>query len=389
MSAYLQMGNDSNNLIIGASGIDGFDGIILSPVNEAASDLSASVPKFREKGQFDIVFDPQLYCPQFDRGRLQSHSYFPKDLDTADPSSDGWWQKIINNLVEEADQLGVDAVCSPAILPKKSSPEYYARIADIHSLLKDVLQGSSIRPIMTVCVTLNELEKPDDAFRIASIVTAHSPQSIYLVVESEVEPRREISDPNMFPLMVLVAALEKSGCKTLVSHCASDMILMKAAGATHCASGKFFNLRRFTRARFEEAKDERGGPAAYWFEHNLIALIRRADIARILKQWPNDFIGGGDSNNTFSNQIFEQFANDPKKPWLALGWRQYLAWFAATEQKLSDSNALTIVSGWLKEAEKRWDQLEEKDILMDEKRNDGSWIRPWRQILREFRQFEF
>jgi hypothetical protein len=388
MSAYLQMGNDSNNLIIGASGIDGFSGIILSPVNESASDLSASMPKFREKGQFDIVFDPQLYCPQFDRGRLQSHPYFPKDLDTADPSSDGWWQKIINNLVEQADQLSVDAVCSPAILPKKSSPEYYARIADIHSLLTDVLQGSSIRPVMTVCVTLKELEKPDDALRIASIVTARSPKSIYLVVESEVEPRREISDANLLSLMVLVSALEKSGCKTLVSHCSSDMILMKVSGATHCASGKFFNLRRFTRSRFDEQKDDGGRLIAYWFEHNLMAFLRRADIARILKAWPNDFIGGGDSNNIFSNQILEQFANDPAKAWEALGWRQYLAWFAATEQKLSDVNALTIVSSWLKEAEKRWEQLEEKDILMDEKRNDGSWIRPWRQALGEFRQLE-
>src|ERR1022692_5306349 len=147
MSAYLQMGHNSE-IFIREDGLDGFSGIILSPVNRSEADLSTNVPMFREKGQFDIVFDPQLYCPQFDRGQLQSHSYFPKDLDTADPSSDGWWQNIVSNLVEEADRLGVDAVCSPAILPKKSSPEYYARIAEVYSLLADSLQGSSMRSIM-------------------------------------------------------------------------------------------------------------------------------------------------------------------------------------------------------------------------------------------------
>jgi hypothetical protein len=388
MAAYLQMGNDSNNLIIGPTGIDGFDGIILSPVNESASDLSASIPKFREKGSFDIVFDPQLYCPQSERGQLPSHPYFPKDLDTADPASEAWWKNIIKHLVDEADQLGVDAICSPAILPRKSSSDYFTRVAEIHSLLAGALQGSSIRPVMTVCVRLQELEKPEDALRIASIVTTRGPQAIYLVVESEVEPRREIPDPNLLSLMVLVSTLEKSGCRVLVSHCSSDMVLMKAAGATHCASGKFFNLRRFTRGRFDEKEDDGGKMIAYWFEHNLMAFLRRADVARFLKAWPTGFIGGGDSDNLFSNQILDQFAADPTKPWVALGWRQYLAWFLATEHKLSTGGAFQAVSGWLKESEGRWNQIEDKEILLDEPRNNGSWLRPWRQILSDFHNLD-
>ena len=383
MSAYLQMGHNSE-IFLREDGLVGFTGIILSPVNRSKGNLTTDMPKFREKNHFDIIFDPQLYCPQSERGQLQSHAYFPKDLDTADPSSDGWWQNIVTNLVEEANQLGVDAVCSPAILPKKSSAEYYARIADIYSMMADAVQGSAMRPMMTVCVTLKELEKPEDALHVASIVTRHNPKNVYLVIESEIEPRREISDPNLLSLMVLVSSLEKSGCKTTVSHCSSDMVLMKAAGATHCASGNFFNLRRFSRSRFDEQQDEGGKLIAYWFEHNLMAFLRRADIARLLKVWPNGFIGGEHSTNIFSEQIFDQFQNEPAKAWVALGWRQNLAWFAATENDLSDDNATSLVSGWLKEAEKRWNQIEDEEILMDEKRNDGSWIRPWRQALGEF-----
>jgi hypothetical protein len=36
----------------------------------------------------------------------------------------------------------------------------------------------------------------------------------------------------------------------------------------------------------------------------------------------------------------------------------------------------------------RWRQLEENDVLMEERRNDGQWVRNWRQALSDFRKFE-
>ena len=388
MSAYLQMGHDSENLV-GVLGLGGFAGLILSPVNRSEADLGDGVRDFRQKGQFDIVLDPQLYCPQSERGQLPSHSYFPRDLDTADPSSESWWRELVAKVAAEGVRLQVDAVCSPAVLPRKYGPEYYARCSDTYSMLAAELNGTAIRPLLTVCVALKDLAEPNDALRIGSIVTAHGPKDSYIVIEADVEPRREIADAaNLFSAMVLISALEKSGCKTLVSHCSSDMALMKAAGASHCASGKFFNLRRFSRSRFDEQQEGGGGQLPYWFEHNLFAFLREADIARLRRDGLGDFIGGGDSNNTFAGQILEKFANEPEKPWVALSWRQYLAWFAATEKRLSDSEALTIVSRWLREAEERWLALDDKDVLLEETRNNGKWIRPWRQALGDFRRFE-
>jgi hypothetical protein len=275
------------------------------------------------------------------------------------------------------------------ILPKKFNIDYYAKIADIYSMLADKVSGTGIRPIMTVCVTLKELENASDALQIASVITRHNPKSVYLVIESEIEPRREIADPNLTSLMVLISAIEKTRCQTIVSYCSSDMVLMKSAGATHCASGNFFNLRRFTRSRFDEQKDKGGKLIAYWFEHNLMAFIRRADIARIVKEWQNGFIRGESSDNIFARQILEQFNAEPKKAWVALGWRQYLAWFSSTEKKLSSSTALTTTSNWLEAAENRWRQISDNEILMDEARNDGSWVRPWRQALVEFKKSGF
>ena len=386
MAAYLQMGHDSENLV-GVAGLEGFTGLILSPVNRSEAELSKHVPEFRKKGSFDIILDSQLYCPQSERGQLPNHRYYPKDLDTANPSSSSWWQSLIKKLAAEAQALGVDAVCSPVVLPSKYSPEYYTNSAEVFSMLSDELGKQSIRPVQTLCVSLKDLAQPSDALRIASIISSRKPSFCYIVVEANTQPRQEIEDAsNLFSLMVLVSSLEKSGCKTLVSHCSSDMVLMKAAGASNCASGKFFNLRRFSRSRFDEQQDGGGGQLPYWFEQGLLAFLRVADIARLRRSGLDEFLAVGASNNTFAAQILEQFANDPTKAWLALSWRQYLAWFALAERELSGAEAPTIVSSWLREAEKRWEQMEAKDVLLEERRNDGRWIRPWRQALGDFRQ---
>jgi hypothetical protein len=89
----------------------------------------------------------------------------------------------------------------------------------------------------------------------------------------------------------------------------------------------------------------------------------------------------------FGKQIIEQFANNPGKAWIALSWRQYLAWFAATEKRLSVPDAANLVGTWLREAEKRWLQMEDDDVLLEESRNTGQWIRPWRQALGDSRRF--
>ena len=388
MSAYLQMGHDSENLV-GVPGLDGFTGLVLSPVDRSESGLSAGVRDFRQKGQFDIALDPQLYCPQSERGQLPNHSYFPRDLDTADLSSDSWWHESVARLAAESGRLQVNAVCSPVVLPRKYGPDYYARCRDVYSMLTEELSGTAIRPMLTLCVAIKDLAEPADALRIASIITVDNPKAVYLVIEADVEPRRELVDTaNLLSAMVLVSALENGGSQTLVSHCSSDMVLMKAAGASHCASGKFFNLRRFSRSRFDELQEGGGGQLPYWFEHSLLAFLREADIARLRRDGLEDFVGVGDTDNIFAGQILEKFANEPGKPWVGLGWRQYLAWFAATEKRLSSPDKITVVGKWLQEAEDRWLAMEDKGVLLQESRNNGKWIRPWRQALADFRRQE-
>jgi len=384
MPAFLQMGHDSMNLI-GEDDLDSFKGIILSPVNEVSHSLSQSVNSIRGKGSYEVVFDPQLYFPRSQRGHLIEYPYFPNDLDTADLSSEYWWKERVNNLADYTSQLGVDSVASPVIFPNIWSEDYYSRCANTSNELSAKLSASGIKTLATVMVGFNHIQSKDEAFKIASIMSDTDANGYYIVIATDTEPRHELaSEISLAETMKLISALEGTGKPVLVSHCSSDMLLFKAAGATSCATGKFFNLRRFTKSRYDDDSGG-GGQLAYWFEHSLLGFLRLADVLRIKNSSLQSLIGNNFSNNYWSQKIEQNFTLENPPAGVKEGWRQYLSWFSKTEDALSqDENKTTLVNEWVREAENNWLEIDDKGILFDEPRNNGSWIRPWRQALNGF-----
>jgi hypothetical protein len=216
---------------------------------------------------------------------------------------------------------------------------------------------------------------------IASILSRSRTSHIYLVFVSRTEPRRELIEVEEIKgAMRLIASMREAGLEVTVGFSSSDVLLWKAAGANHCATGKFFNLRRFTRTRFEEPGGSGGGQLPYWFEEPLMAFLRQSDLQRITQMnLPNL----GPSTNPFGDLILAQMSAEPERAWLALAWRQFMFWFADVEDRL-ETGAVTSAA-LLRNADSNWRTLDDADFLTEERRNDGGWIRPWRRALAEFR----
>jgi hypothetical protein len=204
-----------------------------------------------------------------------------------------------------------------------------------------------------------------------------------VVIDTEIEPRRELADANGIALAMLLIHLLQEQAPVTIAYSSSDMTLFKAAGAENCGTSKFFNLRRFTMSRFDEPPTGGGGQLPYWFEHNLLAFIREADIRRLQRDGFGHIIGGPHSASPTGLRVLEFLDSNPGAAWLGRSWRQYLSWFGKTEQEVSEEG-IPAVREWLRTAEQNWRKLEDEELLMDEPRNDGSWIRPWRQALRDF-----
>jgi hypothetical protein len=382
MPAYHQMGFNSNNLV-DLPQMAAYGGAIFSPINaeqKAMVDDIEQARTGREKG-FEIVFDPQLYVPATERGKLKKWSYFPRDFDTADNSSRKWWASLNSNLAQAAGAVNVDAVCSPAILPKAFTNDFYTHSADIANELQAMLANRKMDTLLTVIVNLPELSQENRALEIASIISGGSCSRVYLILVGQVEPRRELAqDDELLGAMRLIQALEQGDIRVLVGFCSSDLLLWKAAGATACASGKFFNLRRFTRQRFEEPAGVGGGQLPYWFEENLLAFLREQDVLLARK---HALFSEASGQNPFGAEILATLdaakATGKKPKWLALSWRHFLYWFADVERRLADGQV--SAAELLAVADRNWAKMDKARLLMVERPNDGSWTRIWMNAL--------
>jgi hypothetical protein len=373
MTVLHQMGHASANLV---REVAGFEGAIVSPVNSSPAEVSAHVAEFQNP-QFRFVFDPQMYFPRTARGKTTTWSYYPADFDTADASED-WWFDVGRNVIAAAQELNITHVCTPVNVPNVFSDDFYRATAEVSNRLCTAA-GQGVSLSQTVLVRLDELAERDRAMAIASIVSNTSCRDVYLVICSDLEPRREyVHTEALKGAMRLIAALSASGIEVTVPFCGSEVVLWKAAGAKHCATGKFFNLRRFTPGRWEDP-NEGGGQVPYWFEESLMALIRQSDLLRLRER--NLFPLA--AANFHGDQILELLAAGLGQPWVGHGWRQFMAWFASVNQRIE---AGLSVAQMLIDAEEHWAQLGEArpPLLMEEPRNDGRWIRPWRIALTEY-----
>lgn len=377
MSSYLQMGHHSANLL-DEEDLNLFSGAILSPVNETEESLAKQINDF-QNDKFEMIFDPQLYYPNSNRGHLHNWSYFPGDFDTADYSSRTWWNGLNQELADLLEEIDPTTVCSPAFVPKNFTDGYYEMNNWIADNLKGKIEEFGIDILLTVIARLSDLTEENRAAEISSLITSSNFDRCYLVLHSSTEPRRELNDTDeLTGAMRLINYLENSGVRVLVGFCSSDLILWKTAGAQDCSSGKYFNLRRFTPSRWEPPS-KGGGQIPYWFEESVMAYLREPDLLRLRSL---NFLKKENLVNPYSGQILNLFDKGKGESWLGLSWRQYLYWFSEFENRFNKNKIKS--NSFLREAEKVWLDLDEKDILFDEANNDGRWIRRWRKAVVEF-----
>jgi nucleotide-binding universal stress UspA family protein len=386
MSVYHQMGHHSNNLI-DLPGMSTYAGAIFSAINCTEAEAAEQIADVRaSKKNFEIIFDPQLYAPSSEKGKLKKWAYFPKDVDTADVSSAVWWTEVNKKLAGTCQKLRVDSLCSPVVIPKVFDDRYYSISTRVGNELASLGENRGFRVLQTALVGMADLTSPDRALEVASIISQTDAERIYLVLVGTTFPRRELSDENELKgAMQLINSLERNSLNVLVGFCSSEILLWKAAGASSCASGKFFNLRRFTRQRFEEVDTEGGGQLPYWFEENLLAFLRQNDLLRVHK---HGLLSSASQNNPYGQEILKNLDEAQRtgvkpKSWLGASWRHFLYWFADVESRLHTGEAKP--EELLTAADANWTKLDKLKVLMSERENNGGWIRNWLNVLNEYR----
>ncbi|MHB1799510.1 MAG: hypothetical protein ACYCUI_14620 [Vulcanimicrobiaceae bacterium] len=383
MPVYHQMGHQSGNLVAEPD-LGAYAGEIASPVNYTPSEMQTLCDQHRERPGFECIFDPQLYFPSSERENLRRWTHFPADFETGDSGDLQWWDPITSSMAKIARDMRMTAVCSPAYVPHAYSDDYYTMMVRVGDLMQRKVAGSRIDVLQTVVLSMADLTQPKRALAVASITSSGQCERAYVViVPPTTTPRAEFEEPEALKgVMRFISELETAGIRVVVGYTSIDMVLWKAAGATSCATGKFFNLRRFTGSRFEPPPAGGGGQLPYWIEENLLGFLRQSDIVRVRRE---DLLSAASLANPFGLQILNILDTAPETAWVALGWRQFLYWFAEMEGRIARGEV--DVRTLLREVEDRWQELNDRPepLLMEEARNNGRWLRPWRRAELEYR----
>jgi hypothetical protein len=232
--------------------------------------------------------------------------------------------------------------------------------------------GRPISVLLTTVVSFRELAAPGASDRITSVLTRSPLERVYLIFYDDLTARQQWTDTEaLVGSMMLIRSLEQAGTKVLVGYCGFDMMLWKYAGASDVATGKFFNLRRFGPERWDESESE-GRVVEYWTEPGLITWLRENDVTLLLRRNPELITT---DRNPFSQEILAALAANPRLPWRALSWRQYLWWFSNLEAELSQQSEVAV--DMLRRTDANWAAVEASRLLLFDRTNDGSWIRPW------------
>ena len=181
--------------------------------------------------------------------------------------------------------------------------------------------------------------------------------------------------------MKLIAALESAGQRVSVGPCSSEMVLWKAAGASHCAAGNFLisavSLCHVLTSQTEVVA------VSLALVRGVVSLLPTA--VRVLRVQGKGLLSEASRANPFSANIIQNIPQ--KKAWLALAWRHFLYWFANAEHRLA-TGAVTA-EDLVGIADANWAALETSKprLLMEERQNTGDWVRQWRRALEEYPYF--
>jgi hypothetical protein len=378
MSTYLQLGHESWSLL-DERDAGKFAGVVLSPVNDGPDYVAERLARLKaRREQLEVILDPQLYNPAAERGKLSEWPFYSTEFETADHHDDAWWVARGTDVAAIAANLGVEAICSPAMLPQVFSDDYYRFVVDVGNETRERAASMGVETLLTAIVNLRDLLNPRRALDIASVLTDSDCERVYLTVLSDgVQQREPLKDGAGLSSVIHLVRLLSESLRVHVAFCAHDMLLWKAAGASDVSTGKWMNVRRFSPGRWRE-EDAQGRQIPYWNEPQLLTLLRDQDHLRLFNAgW---YAGYDFDANSPAGQMHELLTSGSGKPWLKLSWLQYLRWFSSTEANLADPS---IAERLLVDSDNKWAEVEALRIPMVDRFNDGTHTRIWLGSLRE------
>jgi len=210
-----------------------------------------------------VLIDPQLYLPHSFHERLSSHSYWPKDYDSAVTWEGPALAALLDALALLNEAASATAMILPGTLAQRVDDDW---IDSLGSIFEESQRFASRFELYgTLALSAEAAANGDAIGEIIEAAETWPVKSFYVVCE---HPKGDylVKDPNwLASILDLVAGLRLMKRRVVVGYCNHQMLVAACAKATAIASGTWMNVRAFPPEKFETKYDEEIKQRATWY----------------------------------------------------------------------------------------------------------------------------
>lgn len=363
-------------------------GLIYSPVNLDSNKLDAIKPNLKQTS----IFDPQLYVPKDDKGKLDTYDYFPTNLATHFKTSDFHAQKaeLSKRCLDIQLKNDFEYLIIPTRFFENLPHDYLYQNQEffIEPFIEYYKSSSTSKNILlTVILTSDELLNSTLRDNLLNWLTGiNGINGVYLILNNNFTTKQIKSTDYLIEALKFIYILKQNSLKVIIGYTNTEGILYSLAGADAITIGSYDNLRNFKINRFitpdKKSQIRQPSPRIYcskllqWIDNRYIGGIKL-----LYKNWVDLF-----DVSKYNPLGFKKVENwHFKQPEL---YKHYFIVFSNQVNLLPSDigERVGYVKSIIKEAIVLFQTLDSEGVVLDQD-SDGSHLNFWLTSINAFDKF--
>lgn len=354
------------------------DGHIVSPVNIESNKIPQRISKSIREVSF---FDPQFYLPHDPAKKLETYSFFPKNVLSSFSTED---------LIEQSHEIAHECLVFQKDLNFKYSVIPTRYFAELPEDALEQLTAIFLEPFITehsriddatpllLTVIVKPIQLEDELLRselITWITNYPEIKGVYLIFHNDFYSK-QIKDPEYLSNQLLfIHYLRLNGLEVHVGYTNTEGYLLSIADPTSVTVGAYENLRTFGITRLETRESGiQQGPTPRIYSGKLFQWIPNTSLPALRRLVP-------DWQEFFDESPYNEYLLNPKTKLNSQRKEIYKHYFMVFSRQVNElpSNMAKRSSFIIQKIEQALDNFEKikgHNVLLDSD-SDGSHLPSW------------
>lgn len=370
MKVYHQSGHNYNWNIESYTEDSAGDGIIFSPRDLPIKKIEPITDSIKSKS----FFDPQLYLPSDEKGKLSEYPYFPtrlsENFETSDLSSIG--SDIAQKCIDFQIKNNFQYLVIPSRYFKDLRQDHFQKIKSdfINPFMETILSKNIQRKkLLSVIVKSIQLSDENQRIELLNFLTSlNKIDGFYIIFDFELNSKQIKNPKNLYDALQFLFELKKNDFEVHVGYTNTEGILYSIANVDSVTIGGYENLRRFKIGRFEEGTSGGKAPNPRLYSGKLLNWVDYVYIEQFKTKLPDLEI--------FEDSKYKPLLFQPDFNWHFNKPDIYKHYFTIFSRQINNlptdiGERVVHIRNIIEQANKIYSQIKDNGIFLDDESNNN------------------